>query len=98
MDEKHGIALLVQKINEGKAMNPLDETDVAIIRGMTAHGMSITKTAIATHLSRKTVYNRIDRIKEKTGCDPLDFFGLYKLLVFTMKTERKKRNENESNA
>ena len=90
MDEKHGISWLSQKVLEGKVMNPLDETDVAIIKGLANNGMIVSKAMLAAKVSRRTMYKRIEQIRQKTGCDPQDFFGLYKLFVFVIKTERKK--------
>lgn len=89
MADKQGIAWLAQKVSEGKAMNPLDETDVAIIKGLANNGMIVSKAILEAKVSRRTAYKRIELIKQNTGCDPLDFFGLYKLFVFTIKTERK---------
>lgn len=89
-EELHGLERLAQKIRENKAQNPLDEMDVSIIRGLANHNMNVAKTARAVFMHPNTLRNHAKRIKQKTGCDPLDFFGLWKLLAFVSKTEGEK--------
>lgn len=95
MGELTGLAWLVQRIKDGRVMNPLDEMDISIIRGLANNGMSIPKTAKATYMAQNTARNRIKRIKEKTGCDPLDFYGLCRLLDMVMKIEKEGEHGND---
>jgi DNA-binding PucR family transcriptional regulator len=40
------------------------------------------------YVHRNTVCYRIERVKKKTGIDPLDFYGLCKLLMLVGQMER----------
>lgn len=90
--EHKGIEWLAQKIHEGKIMNPLKETDIAIIRALALNGMRISKAAMDAHVCRKTINNRIERIRAQTGLDALDFYGLCQLLILVDKLEGKKKH------
>lgn len=69
-------------------MPELDELDVEVIRGLADNRMNVTDTARAIHLHRNTVLYRIGRVKKKTGIDPMDFYGLCKLLMLSGQMER----------
>lgn len=43
-------------------------------------GMNVSRVAEEIHYSRQTVYDRLRNIKNKTGIDPCDFWGLHRLL------------------
>lgn len=44
-------------------------------------GMNVSRAAEVLGCSRKTVYDRIRTIKNKTGKDPTDFWDLYSLVT-----------------
>jgi DNA-binding PucR family transcriptional regulator len=46
-------------------------------------GLNISRAAETIGLSRKSVYDRLRNIENKTGIDPTDFWGLHKLLALT---------------
>ena len=84
-----GFAWLAHKIREGKLQNPLTETDVSVIRGMANNGLNMVKTGKALFMHRNTVLYHCEKIKKKTGADPRDFYGCYRLLVFICDMEGK---------
>lgn len=88
MAEKHGLMWLAGKVKEGKAQNPLTEQEVAIIRGMANNNLRMTDTAKGLFVHRNTVLYHCDKIKQKTGADPRDFFGCWNLLLFIRELER----------
>lgn len=66
----------------------LDELDIEVIRGLADNRMNVTFTAEALHLHRNTVLFRINRVRKKTNIDPMDFYGLCKLLMLVGQMER----------
>lgn len=60
---------------------------------MADHGMNVTRVAAASYYSRQTVYDRLRNIKNKTGIDPTDFWGLHRLLTL-LETEREEDENN----
>ena len=80
---------MAQKIKEEKVVNPLTEQDVSIIRGMANHNLNMTETAKSLFMHRNTVLYHCEKIKQKTGADPRDFFGCCNLLVFVRDLEGK---------
>ena len=46
-------------------------------------GLNISRAAETIGLSRKSVYERLRNIENKTGIDPTNFWGLHKLLLMT---------------
>lgn len=91
-----GIAWLATKIRENKIQNPLDEKDVSIIRALANNGMRTSAAAIDAHISRKTLYTRIDKIRQRTGIDALNFYGLCKLLVLVEKLKDGKEKHGKT--
>lgn len=69
-------------------MHNLDELDVEVIRGLADNRMNVSDTARALHMHPNTVYYRIKRVKKKTDIDPMDFYGLCKLLMLAGQMER----------
>lgn len=57
------------------------------------HGLNISRVSEASFYSRKAIYDRIRNIKEKTGIDPQDFWGLHRLL--TLMEEEKEANGHQ---
>lgn len=84
-----GFAWLAKKIREGKLEYPLSEMDEKIIRGMANNNLNMTKTAKALFTHRNTVLYHCDKIKKRTGADPRDFYGCYRLLDFICDMEGK---------
>lgn len=68
---------------------PLDEVDAAIIMGLAENNMRATETAYDLHVHRNTVVYRVQKIKELTGLDPLNFYDLHQL-VHMVEAEMKK--------
>lgn len=59
------------------AMNELDkETVIALAK----NNMNTTDTAYQLGVHRNTVLNRYERIKNRTGLDPRNFYDLHKLV------------------
>ena len=54
------------------------EEDMLIL--LADNRMSVTAVAKESYYSRKAVYDRLRGIKSRTGIDPLDFWGLHRLL------------------
>jgi carbohydrate diacid regulator len=69
-------------------MADLNEVEVEVIRGLADNNMNITQTATALYMHRNTVSYRIERIRKKTGIDPMNFYGLCKLLMLVGQMER----------
>lgn len=53
------------------------------------NSMNVSRVAAETYFSRKAIYDRIRNIRAKTGLNPLDFWGLHRLL------EQIEREEDE---
>ena len=58
----------------------LSEAEVETLLLLADNGMNVSRVAERIHYSRVTVYDRLRNIKAKTGVDPLDFWGLHRLL------------------
>lgn len=69
-------------------MKMLNEVEIEVIRGLADNRMNVSETARALYMHRNTVGYRIERVKKKTGIDPLDFYGLCKLLMLVGQMER----------
>lgn len=44
------------------------------------NSLNVSKVADETYYSRKAIYERVRNIRAKTGINPLDFWGLNRLL------------------
>ena len=88
MSEPKRLAWTAKKVSENKSQAQLDKLDVSIIRGLADNGMNITRTARAMFVHRNTVRFRIERVKKKTNIDPIDFYGLCKLLMLAGQIEK----------
>ena len=62
------------------AKNKLDGMDYRIIREMANNGMKIPEVARCVYLGRTTIYYHIEKIKQITGLDPMNFWDLHKLV------------------
>lgn len=91
MVELTGLAWTAQKVSENKGQAQLDELDVEIVRGLAENNMKISETAMELHMHRNTVAWRIQRVKKKTGIDPMTFYGLCKLLMLVGQMEKDER-------
>ena len=60
----------------------LNETRQQIILGLAANGMKPSQTARSLYMDRQTVVNNVEKIKQLTGKDPLNFYDLYELVLF----------------
>ena len=60
---------------------PLNEAEKETLLLISRSGMNISKAAETLGCTRKTVYDRLRTIENKTGIDPSDFWGLHKLLT-----------------
>lgn len=69
------------------SMNNLDESDISIINSMAENNMNISKVARQLNYSRNTIVYKLDKIDEKTGFDPTNFFDL-RSLVDIIRTEK----------
>ena len=58
----------------------MSDLDMDIILGLAAHGMNVRKTARALGKHWNSVYYRIEKIRDTTKLDPLDFYDLEELL------------------
>ena len=58
----------------------LDDADIIVLQAYSENGMGVTRTARNTHYDRRTISDRLTRIRLKVGIDPRDFYGLMKLL------------------
>lgn len=56
-------------------------------------GMNISRAAKILGCSRKTVYDRLRNIKNKTGKDPADFWELHSLLENERREDDKDRGD-----
>lgn len=50
-----------------------------IIKGLAENGLSKTKTARALYRHRNTVVFHVEKVKESTGKDPMDFYDMIEL-------------------
>ena len=69
------------------SMNNLDESDISIINSMAENNMNISKVARQLNYSRNTIVYKLDKIDEKTGFTPTNFFDLQSL-VDIIRTEK----------
>lgn len=69
-------------------MTELNEVEVEVIHALADNNMNITDTAKTLYMHRNTVSYRISRVKKKTGIDPMNFYGLCKLLMLVGQMER----------
>lgn len=60
---------------------PLTQAERETLILLADNRMSVAEVARECYYSRKTIYDRIRTIKAKTGIDPLDFWGLHRLLT-----------------
>lgn len=44
------------------------------------NSLNVSRVADETYYSRKAIYERVRNIRAKTGINPLDFWGLHRLL------------------
>lgn len=58
----------------------LDYRDVEILHGLADCDMNIAKTSRELFMSRSNLVYHLEKIKEKTGFDPLRFWDLMKLV------------------
>lgn len=77
-------------------MPNLDKLDIEVIRGLAANRLNVTDTAHALFLHRNTVLFRIRRVKKKIGIDPMDFYGMCKLLMLVGRMEKEGDNAEVS--
>jgi len=75
------------------SMNNLDESDISIINSMAENNMNISKVARQLNYSRNTIVYKLDKIDEKTGYDPKNFFDLRRL-VDIIRTENPNDTKN----
>ena len=61
----------------------ITDSERQTLRLIALSGMNIAKAAEILGCSRKTVYDRLRNIENKTGVDPTDFWGLHKLLAMS---------------
>lgn len=61
----------------------LNETEKQTLALLAKSGINISRAAEILGLSRKSVYDRLRNIENKTGIDPTDFWGLHKLLAMS---------------
>lgn len=59
---------------------PLDDRDDAIILALADNNMRVTETSYALNIHRNTVMYRLEKIKQLTRLDPLNFYDLHKLV------------------
>lgn len=61
-------------------MANLTMKDKEILVAFASNGMSISRTAFATAMHRKTITYHLNSVRRKTGHDPYDFYALIHLL------------------
>lgn len=44
------------------------------------NAMNVTRVAEESHFSRSVIYDRLRSVRIKTGINPMDFWGLHRLL------------------
>ena len=66
---------------------PLNSVEKQTIRLLANSGMNVSRAAEILGCSRKTVYDRIRNIENKTGKDPSCFWDLYDLLMEEQKDD-----------
>ena len=69
---------------------PLEEHRCKIILALADCRMNSSEVARRLYMSRGTVAYQIERIKQLTGKDPLNFYDLYRLVMLA-KEERAER-------
>lgn len=62
-------------------VSELSPAERETLRLLADNQMNVSKVAEISHYSRKAIYERTRNIKAKTGIDPLDFWGLHRLLT-----------------
>lgn len=58
----------------------MSETDWASILALAANNMNVSQTAVALYMHRNTLVYHIQKVKRKTGLDPLNFYDLVELV------------------
>jgi len=86
--------LFIKKGEPMTGIKDLTEDERKTIVLMADNGMNVSKVAQACFYSRVTIYERLLRIKAKTGIDPQDFWGLH-ILLSMLETEKEKSREQE---
>lgn len=71
----------------------LSEKRIDIILSLADNRMNVSEVARKQYMSRNTVVYNIERIREITGKDPLDFYDLHEL-VRMAKAERRMDDES----
>ena len=66
---------------------PLSADRCKIIIALADNKMNVSEVSRQLYMHRNTVAYHIERIKQITGKDPLDFYDLYNLLIY-VKAER----------
>ena len=61
-------------------VNALDERDIKIIIALAENRINVSDVSRIMFVHRNTVLYHIEKIKRVTGYDPLDFFGLCRLV------------------
>jgi carbohydrate diacid regulator len=69
---------------KGKTM---DERDALIVIALADHRMNIAEAARVLYMHRNTVVYHIQKIRQNTGLDPLNFYDLYELVKMARKAE-----------
>ena len=61
----------------------ITDSERQTLRLIALNNMNIARAAEILGCSRKTVYDRLRNIENKTGVDPTDFWGLHELLAMS---------------
>lgn len=59
----------------------LTDIDVQVILGFADNNMNVSETSRSLFMHRNTVVYHLDKVKRKTGLDPLNFYDLMELVL-----------------
>lgn len=59
----------------------MDSRDANIILALAGNRMNVSDAARKLYMHRNTVIYHINKVKKRTGFDPLDFYDLVKLVI-----------------
>ena len=74
---------------------PLSDNRCKIILALAENKMNVSEVSRQLYMHRNTVAYQIERIKQLTGKDPLNFYDLYDLVLY-VKAERFRRWQMKS--
>ena len=84
---------LTEEIQTGiEGLTPAERETITL---MANNGMNVPRIAKASYTSKSRIYERLRMIRDKTGIDPTDFYGLNELLRLMEEENEEREQEQE---